>query len=268
MPKVEISDSQIIDVTLDEPADIQAFLLFGIHKCGSTLMNKVFMDICRHTNIPYVAISKAAFQEGIPASVWGKCESLNSILMDGYCYGGFRSLSPFMRGNDFVNQRKKILLVRDPRDAIVSAYFSFSKSHRKPGGGAALKKFLEMREKIQELDIESYAIEHSAQVKRAFNNYHKHFGQDPLLKVYRYEDIIFNKESWITDMLDFLDISLEAEQVTAIAKKHDIVPGAENSDQHIRKVKPGDHREKLTSETIDKLNNSLSDILERYGYEM
>ena len=266
MHTVEIDDSYVLDIPLEKPADIEAFFLFGIHKCGSTLMNQIFIDICNQLRIPCIAIPYFAFKQGIPGVIWGKCERLNSIITDGYCYRGFRSYPWFMRENQLIARRKKILLVRDPRDAIVSAYFSFANSHRQPGKGPALTQFLERREQIKTLDIESYALGQSTQVKRDFDNYNQYLTKNSLLKVYRYEDIIFDKANWIEDMLQFLNLSLNSAQLSKIADKHDIVPKAEDVSQHVRKVKPGDHREKLSPECIAKLNETLGEVLERYDY--
>lgn len=266
MPQVELDNSHILDIPFEKPTDIKSFFIFGLHKCGSTLMNQIFIDICSQLEIPCIAIPYLAFKQGIPGGVWGKCEKLNSLIIDGYCYRGFRNYPVFLRENKLITKRKKILLVRDPRDAIVSAYFSFANSHRQPGKGKALTQFLERREQLKTLDIEAYVLEQSNQVKRDFNHYNEYLTTNSLLKVYRYEDIIFDKESWIKDMLKFLNLSLNNTQISRIAEKHNIVPQAEDVSQHVRKVKPGDHKEKLSSECIAKLNDILGEVLERYDY--
>lgn len=266
MVLIKLDDSCNLDVQIKEPSSIDAFFIFGIHKCGSSLMNKVFVDICDSLEIPGISIPEAAFQQGIPTPSWETDKALNSIIKDGYCYRGFRHYPAFLDNNKLLAQRKKILLVRDPRDAIVSAYFSFTKSHRLPETGQLLEDMVKRRQTMQGLELENYALSRVSQVKEAFNKYHQVFSHDPLLKVYRYEDIIFNKFNWIKNMLAFLDLSLEDDRIEMIAKKHDIVPGQEDSEKHIRKVKPGDHKEKLSPECISKLNTTLQDILERYNY--
>jgi len=42
----------------------------------------------------------------------------------------------------------------------------------------------------------------------------------------------------------------------------------ENIHAHKRKIVPGDYKEKLTSETIEKLNAIFSDNLKKYNYEV
>jgi hypothetical protein len=266
MPKVKIDNVHTLDISLEEPAAIESFFIFGIHKCGSTLINKIFTDVCTQIKIPCISIPRIAVQQGIPPNIWGKCEALNSLILDGYCYEGFRSYPLFLQQNSLLAQRKKILLVRDPRDAIVSAYFSFANSHKPPAKGLALKQFNQRREHLKSIDLETYALEHAIQVKQAFNRYNRYLNKDSLLKVYRYEDIIFDKLNWITDMLKFLNLSLSSNQIEKIANKHDIVPNSEDINKHIRKVKPGDYEDKLSPESITKLNETLSDVLGRYNY--
>lgn len=43
-------------------------------------------------------------------------------------------------------------------------------------------------------------------------------------------------------------------------------PAQERPDKHVRRVTPGDHREKLQPATIARLNEAFGDVLERFGY--
>jgi len=267
MTEIKLNNSQTIDIPLKEPASIEAFFLFGLHKCGSSLLNKIFVDLCRAAKIPFISIPEIAFKHGIPTKVWEDNVALNEVILDGYCLRGYRHYPPFLESNQLVNRRKKILLVRDPRDAVVSAYFSFAKSHRLPESGQLLEDMQKSREAMKNIDIENYVLANAPRVKNAFNRYHDNFADDPLLKTYRYEDIIFDKYNWIMDMLGFLNLSLDESKVTEIANKHNIVPTTEDTSRHVRKVKPGDHRDKLTPKCIAQINEILAEVLERYDYE-
>lgn len=266
MTTVLLNSSSTIEINLDKPAAIDAFFIFGIHKCGSSLLNNIMLDICRINQIPDVPIPELAFEQSIPTEVWDDCADLNSTILDGYCHRGYRHFPMFLAKNKILNQRKKILLVRDPRDAIVSAYFSFARSHVLPDSGKLLDDMLKTREDMNQTEIDSFCVEQSSGVKAAFNRYHDHLKHDELLKIYRYEDIIFDKENWIKDILDYLGLTLKPVQLKRIIQRNDIVPQAEDASQHIRKVKPGDHLEKLTAECIARLNESLAEVLDRYNY--
>jgi hypothetical protein len=266
MNAVSLNSSSTIEIQLDPPAAIDAFFLFGIHKCGSSLLNKLFVDICRINQIPDVPIPELAFQQSIPTEAWDNCTDLNSTILDGYCHRGYRHFPLFLTKSNLLNKRKKILLVRDPRDAIVSAYFSFAKSHILPQSGELLDNMLKSRESLKNMELENYAVAQAPGVKAAFNRYHDYLNDDQLLRVYRYEDFIFEKESWIKDMVDYLGLTLKPAQIQRIAEKHNIIPATEDASQHIRKVAPGDHREKLSSKCIAQLNELLAEVLERYNY--
>ena len=46
----------------------------------------------------------------------------------------------------------------------------------------------------------------------------------------------------------------------------DVIPSKERSDEFVRRVIPGDHRDKLTPTTIDLLNHHFADFLTTFGY--
>ena len=44
------------------------------------------------------------------------------------------------------------------------------------------------------------------------------------------------------------------------------MPPVERPDEHVRQVRPGNHRQHLGRKTIELLNDRLSDILTRFRY--
>lgn len=95
MPKIKIDDSHILDIPLDPPAPIESFFIFGINKCGSTLINKIFIDICNRVKIPCISIPFLAFKQGIPEEIWVKHKALNSIIIDGFVIEHFVAIRCF-----------------------------------------------------------------------------------------------------------------------------------------------------------------------------
>lgn len=264
---ISLDTKTTIDITLEEPAAREAFFIFGIHKSGSSLLNKLFVETCRILDIPSIPIPEFAFHQGISLEDWDNCSALNSVILDGYCHRGYRTFPLFLKDNELLQKRKKILLVRDPRDAIVSAYFSFAKSHTLPETGNLLNDMLEVRKNLSNMELENFAIAQATNVKEAFDCYHRYLPHDSNLKIYRYEDVIFDKKTWMQDMLNFLNLNLREIQIIRMAKQQDVIPKKEKPSKHIRKVTPGDHKEKLSAECIDKLNHILAEVLERHGYE-
>ena len=87
------------------------------------------------------------------------------------------------------------------------------------------------------------------------------------MTTYRYEDVIYEKEKWLTNVVTKLGLQHNTELIGNIARRFDIVPETENENEHIRQVHPGDHKKKLSPQTIQELNILLSDFLNYFDYE-
>ncbi len=262
--KVELANTDNQVITLEVPptsASLPSFFVFSLHKAGSVLQDKVIEDICRALAVPSISVPKSAFGQGVKDNF--SPEAFEGIFNpSGYCYYGFRYL-PFYLDGIALNQYKKLLLIRDPRDMLVSYYFSVKKSHPIPGGDVG-KNLLEQRQALQNVDIDKFVLERAAQFSGTFARYDQI--DDENLALFRYEDIVFEKERWIKSILAFLEVELDEATIAEIVKKHDIFPDQENSSSHIRKVSPGDHKEKLQPETIEQLNEILLPILQQHRY--
>ncbi len=68
------------------------------------------------------------------------------------------------------------------------------------------------------------------------------------------------------DLTQYLRIPLRDGQATAVAAQQDIIPDEEDPTKHVRRARPGDHREKLQPETIAYLDDAFRDILAKYDY--
>jgi len=263
--KVELKsiDGEPYAVEVPKAGNFDSVFMFALPKGGSTLLEHVMRDVCLAKKLPVIAIANDAFESGVPFAKIGQ-EVEKTLFHKGYIYLGFRAFFLFKPEFDF-SQHKKILLVRDPRDMLVSLYFSMKKSHSIPKSGSVGVRLSKAREKLQEQDINDFVLaEAQGQVSR-FNNYQNI--ADSNLKVYRYEDIIFDKVNWLTDMLDFLDISMSEDEIRRVAERHDIRPSKEDSSKHIRQVSPGNYKKHLSDECIVRLNAKLETVLKRYEYD-
>lgn len=262
--KVDIltKDDKTVNIEVPPAGDVSSFFVFSMFKAGSVLQDKVIEDICAELDIPTVSIPKAAFGQGINDNLISEKSAEDIFGKPGYCFYGFRYLPHYLNGIK-LETYKKLFLIRDPRDMLVSHYFSMKKSHPIPAGNVG-EKLKQQRQQLESLDIDSYVLEKSSQFLGIFNRYQKI--DDGNLAMFRYEDIVFEKKRWITEILDFLEISLAEDVIEKIAANHDIFPQKEDTSSHIRKVSPGDHKEKLKAETIEKLNDKFQFILKKYKY--
>lgn len=254
---------QNFSFSIPASCDKPSFFIFSLPKAGSTLLMQMITDVCQLQHIPIVDLATEIFNRGIQPGMLQ--DDINAIWNDkGYAYLGFRSFFPAMNF-DFA-RTKNILLVRDPRDMVVSLYFSLKYSHVEPSQDAGVDNPIAAnRERLQKIDIDQYVVGMAQAYNKYFNDYLIQLPTETT-RVYRYEDVIFKKKEWLEDMLDFLNIDIPVADIAGIANKHDIMPNKENPNKHIRQVVPGNYKVHLTKTTINKLNKIFESVLDNFYY--
>jgi hypothetical protein len=249
--------------TIPSPSDRKSFFAFSLPKAGSTLLMNVLKEICQICQHSIIDLPTHIFTLGIQTPFLS--EDVNQLWKpEGYAYIGFRILFDSF---DFdLSSTKNIFLIRDPRDMLVSLYFSLRYSHVIPVNRDRAHPLHKQREDLSIVEINEAILNLAPALK---NNFKSYISRLPVnsTRIYKYEDIIFNKFAWAVDMLDFLQISVKPAQLRQIIRKHDIQPKKENQHVHIRQVTPGNHKKHLTDATIQKLNNIFAAELAYFGYK-
>jgi Sulfotransferase domain len=248
-------------INVPSPGDFRSFYVFAMHKSGSTLLNKMLDTAFMRAGVPQIAIPELTFAAGLPDDPILNPEDF--LFDNGYCYRGFRIFPSYLRYFD-ITKNKKILLVRDPRDMIVSYYFSMSQSHMIPDSGPLRDELMSKRDTIKKVSVDDFCLKHFDILQKEFKSYRTVFGSQ--LRVYRYEDVIFNKLNWLKDMLWYLGFALSSDDRKRIAEENDIRPTIERPHEHIRQVTPGNYRKHLSKTTIKRLNFEFRDMLDQFDY--
>lgn len=253
---------------LEQPGEFPACFAFALLKSGSSLMHGMINSICRRLPLPAADIPNFFFHENLPFSAWSDDRSLLELFTDGRVYYGFRALPGFFTPPTIMQQRQCILLVRDPRDALVSQYYSLGGrylSHKLPAKDP--EKFASHYRKTADLEIDQYVIGEAANYRSRMNDY---LGaicfRRTLLR--HYEEIYFDKQKFLADIFDHFSIEVPSALLVEVARQFDIRPKAERVGEHVRKAMPGDYLEKLKPETIEYLNSYFADASRRIGYDL
>ncbi len=232
--------------------------LFSFHKSGSTLMDSMVRKYCRKLGVPTFSLFDSAFDSGIPTK-----EVMDDALVcfskTGRIYTGFRH---YPRFDLVLTGAPCILLVRDPRDMLVSMYYSVAKSH------VVLRnnlEFLKRRRETAGMSVDEFALRKAHMYVHNFNKYQQKLPLDTLT-TYRYEDVIYAKEAWLSDLVEKLSLPQDSATIKIIAKQFDIFPKQEKQDKHIRQVHPGNYRSKLAPQTIAAISEELEEFLTYYNY--
>ncbi|HFQ15953.1 MAG TPA: hypothetical protein ENK41_06305 [Rhodobacteraceae bacterium] len=254
-------------ITLPPPGDgaRRSVFVVSLPKAGSTLLNRIMRPLCLRAGLaPFSLQNTLRGELGVDMP---QVDFNPLFVSHAYAYLGFRGWSTSFAMPKAADGRT-VFLVRDPRDMVVSQYYSKAFSHRPPGNAAGdegVERFEKERAQVARMSVADYVLENAESVARTYNKTWKNL-QTIGHKTWRYEDIIFEKRRWVDEMLAYLGIDLPPAMVARVVERQDVRPDGEAPLEHVRKVTPGDHREKLDAATIEKLDAVFADILDRFDY--
>lgn len=266
--KLESGRELEFDVATDREGP--ACFLLSVYKCGSTMVNNMAKALAKRNERPFVEVDPAFFRAQVPANSWRRDPALRELLHPGNVYGGFRHMpSAFMESPLFVDG-PKVLMIRDPRDALVSLYFSNARTHPipppLPGAREVTEQMKLARREALATDIDTYVVDRAAAMLSAQTAYAP-IANWPTLTVVKYEDYVFNKDELLDLLADRFGLQAHDQLKERILEWADVRPVVEDQSLFIRKVTPGDHVEKLRPETIAKLNEILRPAMDLFGYD-
>lgn len=266
--RVKAGERDQLDFQIGEGNKPACFCL-GVRKSGSTMLNRVVINLAKRNNFHTVDIPGTFFKSGYKVADWMKAD-LTDIVRPNNCYIGYRSYPKNLEAYEPFRRGKKIFMHRDPRDALVSQYFSDAYSHSLPSakteaGQKAAQEFLEKRKEAQATSIETYVLEQAPSIQRTLMSF-AHLLDDPTCLVLRYEDYVFQKNRMIHKILHHFGWEAKLGQIEQILAVVDEIPDKEDKTKFVRAVVPGDHRRKLSPETIRKLNNRMEQVLHTFDY--
>jgi Sulfotransferase domain len=264
---IEGREEAIFSLPPSRNSNKKSTLVFALPKAGSVLLDKIMRQLAAHEGLTYVSIMQEFFNQGLPSAAIPP-QTSELFLEHGYVYGGFRNF-PTEFEIPILNAADKILLVRDPRDMLVSHYYSMRDSHPEPGRRADSKNgspsAMAPRAMARSSTVDEYVLNIAPHYRTYLRNYFP-ICKMPNTKLYKYEDIIYDKVSWIEDISAYLGFSVPRSVVIEIADKYDTIPRRENQAKHVRQVHPGNYLRKLKPETIQQLSSFLHEELDFYGY--
>jgi hypothetical protein len=248
----------------DHPGQAVSFA-FGVRKSGSSILNQIVASLARMNGIGFVDVAGQLFKSGYPLHQWINDPALARIIKPGNLYGGFRDWPLALARDPAFAAARKVLLVRDPRDALVSEYFSNAYSHTIPESGPMRQHMLDLRAKALAEPIDRSVLNMATSFKRVLAPLLE-FERLPNARLYRYEDVILAKAAWILDLCHFFGWSVTDPQIGQILGWADQIPTVEDPGNFIRRVIPGDHKLKLSAHTIAQLNTMFATEMAAFGY--
>jgi hypothetical protein len=191
---------------------------------------------------------------------------LKKHVKQGYFYGAYRV---FMGDIPDIEEYLIVLMLRDPRDVLVSTYFSSAYSHGMPKHNSELKqKMITKRKEVLQMTIDEFVLKHALGTLHQYQEYVQNCLHRPNVLFLQYENMVSDFEEWMQKLLMFLELDVPQEIVDQIISEADFTVQEENIHAHKRQVTPGDHKRKLKPETVRELNKIFSDVLRELDYAL
>jgi hypothetical protein len=271
LKRIEIPGWPAVDFDIAEPDGDDPYFVLGVRKCGSSLLNNMVNSLAKINKRNFVDVAGTFFKANVPETEWRNSPAVLGVLSPSNVYGGFRSMPLAVANAPEYLAARKILLVRDPRDALISEYFSTAYTHSLPAASTesadgARERFLADREVARSSAIADFVLQKAKSMNRTMMDYEK-TAADPLTKVFHYEEVILSKRPWLAAMAAHFSWDGGAPGfVEGMMGWADKVPEQENPREFVRRVLPGDHKEKLSQSVIEQINEILWPSMTLFGY--
>jgi hypothetical protein len=253
---------------LDRPVSV---FFFTTHKCASTFVSgPLFRQILKNSNYQYEDYAAAIWRSGDELDLGGSYESLLSSAysdlysLRGSVYGPQRRYLDFPGRNNF----RHIFFLRDPRDVLVSSYFSEAYTHPVPASAAGRDRLDQSRKETKNLELDDYVLAKAESwIQPLYNEYQtlRESADDSLYLTY--DQFIDNTKGFLARLCDFLDVEPGAETIKRLARVADPVQNTEVL-KHKRSGKSGQYIERLYPETVQKLDRILASELRYWDFNV
>lgn len=239
---------------------------FTVHKAGSEFASSVMRAIAKNSGFECIHYAAYIFSGGkLPLRYdqpgnWSK----NLYPQNGYFFGPFRK---FHGGIPWLSDNPLIFHIRDPRDVLVSLYYSLKTSHYIPySNKKAALYMLERRKTTAQMEIDEFVLEEAHRIKSEYLEYFNGFSSHNNICISKYEEMVDNFEAWFLNVCRGIGIN-ESDQLINICHKKRPGKVLESEKSHKRQVTPGDHRRKLSKSTISELDSILKEVLIKCKYD-
>ena len=252
----------ILQTTQPQPKT-RGIIVHSLHKSASMFLYQLFKDLSERQSFSYFSVNNS------PANR----QDVDSNIKTNFCICPERKFNFDEHNYPHLSDVVHIVQIRDPRDILVSEYFSNGWIHPDEQWSERRKQ---LRTVIKKMSIDEYVLE-AAETLGTFGNLPLNIRYQPILNlslpenhqitILKYEDMITNFKDWLDKAIQpfQFDLTLNPLSVDEYYEKYKYEFQEKTETlEHKRKMTPGDHKEKLKQGTIEKLNDIFSGILTKF----
>jgi hypothetical protein len=243
-------------------ASHESVYFYTFHKCASTLFSRYVLKNIE--GLRHVDYAGQMFRGKSPSIVFQPKGCIyGPIRLSARQHAVYYSLVQPTSRPEFVRDKLAIFMIRDPRDILISAYYSFGYTHGFSPVEEIRKRQVDMRNELQSKTIDEYALERAVSIRDNFETVDRLSHACERSVVLRYEDMIDNWELFASDLTKYITI-----KPAVLRQIYDKSRPREKEvlSSHRRSGQVGDFRRKLKPETIRSLDATFAAVLERFRY--
>ena len=241
---------------------------YTFNKAASQYVMELLSSVAEENGMAVARLSHFCFHSTLPyftdSGMGGRCHQM--FRPQGYLYTSFAGP---IEGLANAGRYKHVVMVRDPRDILVSNYYSISYSHAVPDEHSNKRgALLEARQRALKVTVDEFSLGQVHELARRFTAIEQGLlhGQYPV-HLCSYEEMVGDFPVWLSRILDACGLKASDQLFQSLVERQQKTrPVKENKHAHLRKGQPGDFREKLSAETVRTLNEVLQPVLRRFGY--
>ncbi len=166
--------------------------------------------------------------------------------------------------HDFIRDKIAIFLIRDPRDILVSCFYSFGFSHALSPVEEIRCSQERQREHTRQFTLEEYVSKYAFTQNVYFNKICDLANVCEQSVILKYEDMVDDFEKFVAQLCKYIPLR---NSVVQELYKRSRPRAEEDIYAHQRSGRVGGFRDKLSPATVEALNQELQGILTRFNYK-
>lgn len=241
-----------------------SLILVSTQRSGTTLLSKSLFK--NPTQYKFINYERMIYLDKSPEIQFKKWNRIYGMIRVNCMVGNpiYEQLVKNVLDTEILANFKFILFVRDPRDVLVSRYYSMGFSHPFSPNPIIKDIQIKLREKIQYMSLDEYVLWASHEIKDRYNVFSKIKDNSTKCITLKYEDLVNDFDNYIELLKPYFKIS---DKDICDLYKSSRPKTIEDKLSHNRKGAVGDFNNKLKPETITKLNQELHTILKIFDYQ-
>jgi hypothetical protein len=236
-----------------------SIIFFTVHKCVSSYVKRIIKLLAEDSGMIHLDFESyfKNFKKNNTEKFSDKIFMETVFKKQGYYYGSFKAY----RNIPNLEEYKIVLMLRDPRDILVSEYLSmFSKNSYFFLGGNKIPQ------RNTFISIDDYVLEAADILKTIYETYcSKFIGKDNVL-FFRYEDLLFNYNPWIEKLSKHIELNINHKLIQSIKDKDNFAINLEKEYIYKTILNPGEYIENLKKTTIQKLDDMFAKVDSKLDY--